>query len=429
MNIRWRTPWSGRLLSFCLTLVFAVNVGAAFGNYNSILIGDQAAGMAGAATAVAEDSAGGAWYNPATLAALKGESFSAAVGIYKKFDTRYGGGDDLISAALKVNQGFFRALPSSTGSVIRPKQIPWLAEWTLALSILVPEYDTFRGEVSRTTDNTSTLTATDESLWAGGAMARRISPTEYFGFTIYYTARSLNKSVNDRTYRGPADFKIFTEERALTQNGLIFQVGYLKDIDAHWSFGTSLRFPNIHIVGRASYVANTLAANQAEQPLSLTDLDTKARIPARLNLGVAYRDNERWLISGDVNIYGYEQYEDLQTVVPGVAEKLEHRALVNASIGVEYKWTDWLKTRTGFFTNFSSHPTPDPTEVHGQGDQINQMGFSANAAFRSGQIEYTFGGYYSGGVGESVQRADHTYSVIKKSQNIFTMLVGTSYYF
>lgn len=385
--------------------------------------------MAGAATSVAEDTAGAAWYNPATLAVMKGESFSAAVGIYKKFDTTYGDGGDLISAALKVNQGFFRALPSSTASVIRPKQISWLQDWTLTMSILVPEFDQFRGQVGKTEENSSTLTMVDESLWAGGAMARRISATEYFGFTVYYTARSLSKSVNDRTYRGPSDFKIFTEDRSITQNSVVFIAGYLKELSPEWSWGASLRFPNLHIVGRASYLSSTLEAGVAEKPESLTDLDSKARIPARLNLGISYRDNQRWLIAADVNVHGFEQYDDMQTVVPGIAEKLEHRVLTNVSIGAEYKWTEWLKTRMGFFTNYSSHPSPDPRFVRGQGDQVNQLGFAANAAFRSGQIEYTFGGYYSGGQGQGVQRVNHTYQVLKKNQNIFTMLVGTSYYF
>lgn len=402
---------------------------AAFGNYNSILIGDMAAGMGGAATAVAEDSAGGAWYNPATLAAMKGESFSAAVGIYKKFDTVYGQGDDLISSALKVNQGFFRALPSSSGSVIRPRQIDWLKEWTLTLSIIVPEFDQYRGQVAKSDVNSSTLTLTDESLWAGGAMSRQISPTEYFGFTIYYTARALTKSVNDRTYRGPNDFKIFTEDRNITQNGVLFIIGYLKELDAHWSWGTSIRFPSMHIMGRASYLANTFEAGQAEQPVALTELDSKTRIPPRVNLGVMWRDNERWIVAADLNLHGYEQYEDLQITTPGIAEKLEHRALANVSVGVEYKFTHWFKMRGGVFTNFSSFPRPDPATSRGQADQVNQLGFSANAAFRSGQIEYAFGGYYTGGRGDGVQRVDHQYVVLPKVQNVYTMLVGTSYYF
>lgn len=385
--------------------------------------------MGGAATAVVGDAAAGAWYNPATLAAMQGESFSASVGIYKKFDTQYGIGSDLISSALKANQGFFRALPSSTGSVIRPKQIWWLQDWTLTMSILVPEYDQFRGEINRSDTNVSTLALTDESLWAGGAMARRISSSEFFGFTLYYTARSLDKSVTDRTYHSPTDFKIFTEDRAIKQNAIVAILGYLKDLNENWKLGISVRLPSLHVLGRASYLENTLESGQAEQPKSFSDLDSKTRIPPRLNVGISYDDHDRWVMAAEVNAYGAEQYDDLQILVPGIAEKIEHVATLNASLGGEYKWTEWFKTRAGIFTNFSSMVAPDKNNVHGQGDRVNQLGFAANAAFRSGHIEYTFGGYYSGGQGEGIHRVDQELKAVTKSQNIFTMLVGTSYYF
>lgn len=414
---------------FLLLLLFSsTECLAAFGNYNSILIGDQAAGMGGAATAVADDNAAAPWYNPAALGAIPGQSFSAAVGIYKKFETQYGQSEDLVSSALRVNQGFFRALPSSTSSVIRP-QHEFFRGWTLAMSILVPEFDQFRGEVNHTEINTSVLTTTDESLWVGGSAAKEIASGEFVGFSLYYAARSMNKTVDDRTYRSPTDFQIFTENRALTQNAMVFVTGYLRQLNEHWSVGASLRFPSLHIMGRGSYLANNFRAGQAEQPITLNELDSKSRIPARLNLGAAYRDAGKLLVALDVNAHSGESYEDLQSSRTGVAESYEHLPLLNVSLGAEYQWTQWLRTRFGFFTNFSSHPKPDPNRVGSQGDHVDQLGFSANMAFRSGAIEYTFGGYYSGGRGESVQRLDHQYRVIEKNQNIFTMLVGTSYYF
>lgn len=403
-------------------------VQAAFSNYNSILIGDQSAGMAGAATAVAKDSSGAAWYNPATLAAMDGKSFSASVGIYKKFETRYGQGDDLVNAALRSNQGFFRALPSSTGSVIRPTQISWLQDWTLSLSILVPEFDSFRGDVNSTDTNMSTLSMIDESIWAGGAMARRISSSEFFGLTTYYTARSLTKTVNDRVYNSPTDFKIYNEERTLTQNAVVFILGYLKEFNPNWKLGISARLPSIQVAGRATYIENTIEeTGSTGTNKNFTQLDSKTRIPTKFSVGLSYDDQDRWLIAGDIALYGQEQYRDVE--LDGVAENIEHRRILNASLGAEYKWNEWLKTRAGFFTNFSSHPDPDKNKVRGQGDKVDQLGFSANLAFRSGNIEYTFGGYYTGGNGKSVQRISGNYDLINKAQNTFTMLVGNSYSF
>ncbi len=58
------------------------------------------------------------------------------------------------------------------------------------------------------------------------------------------------------------------------------------------------------------------------------------------------------------------------------------------------------------------------------------LGFSANAVFISdNKIAYTFGGYYTGGIGQSLQRGFGIYQKVSKKQDIFTMLVGTSFYF
>jgi long-chain fatty acid transport protein len=406
-------------------VLFAFEAAANFSNYNSILIGDQAAGMGGAATAMIEDASGMAWYNPAGLAKLEGQSFSAAVGIYKKFDIRYREESDLTKASFRVNQGFFRALPSSTGSVIRPHQLEWLEGWTMALSILVPEYESFKGDIATEGQSASTLTLTTESIWVGGAAARRLNDRDSFGFTVYYTARSVSKTVNDRTIISTVQSQIFTEERNLTQNALVGLVSWHRDIDDHWKVGVSYRFPSLHIAGKAEVYQTFIDNGAIQNPISESSLDTRARIPWKATVGVAYvtPGTSRW--AADVSTYGPLSYGDLER--EDLSEKIEHRPVWNVSLGYEKEWREWFKTRVGFFSNFSSHPDPDPSLVRGQGDHVDQAGFSANAAFRSGNIEYTFGGYYTGGRGRSVQRINQAYEVVTKAQNVFTMLVGTSY--
>lgn len=419
-------------LRLCLLLLILIlarvhSAHANISNYNSILIGDQAAGMGGAATAMTEDASALPWYNPAGLAKLRGKSFSAAVGIYKKFDTRFQDDGDLTKASLRVNQGFFRALPSSTGSIVRPKEIPWLENWTLALSILVPEYETFKGDVFGEGQSVSTLNLTTESIWVGIAASKMVKADESMGITIYYTARSVSKSVSDRTYIDPTRSQIFTEERNITQNGVVAILGWHKDLSPKWKLGISQRLPSLHVAGSAEVYQAMISDGALLEPVYERRLDTKTRIPAKTSVGVAYVDpgRSRWAL--DVNYYQGLSYGDLESY--DFAERIEHKPTVNVSLGYERSWTRFLKSRTGFFSNYSSHPDPDPTLVKGQGDHVDQAGFSANLAFRSGRIEYTFGGYYTGGRGRSVQRVQQEYVVLPKVQNIFTMLVGTSYYF
>lgn len=416
-----------RVLLFVLIWLLAHSARANFANYNSILIGDQAAGMGGAATAMVEDASGMAWYNPAGLAKLRGQSFSAAVGIYKKFDIRYNQDGDLTQASLSANQGFFRALPSSTGSVIRPKQIESLQGWTMALSILVPEYQTFNGEIFSQDQSSSTLTLTTESIWVGTGFARDISPRDSVGLTIYYTARSVTKSVNDTTYINTTQSQIFTEDRNMTQNSVVAIIGWHRDMDDKWKIGTSFRLPSFHVAGKADVTQTEITNGSISPPVSRRGIETKARIPWKASVGVAYVDPGSFRWAFDVNAYGAQSYGDVEEFE--LAEKIEQRQVWNVSTGLENVWADWLKTRVGIFSNYSSHPDPDPALVQGQADHVDQAGFSANLAFRSENIEYTFGGYYTGGRGRSVQRINQVYEVVPKTENVFTMLVGTSYSF
>ena len=85
----------------------------AFSNPNSVLIGEHAAGMAGAYTAIIGDSSAAGFYNPATLVRIKGNSVSASATLFNKFDTTYGEGGSLLDAGDRVNRGFFPYNPLS----------------------------------------------------------------------------------------------------------------------------------------------------------------------------------------------------------------------------------------------------------------------------------------------------------------------------
>jgi hypothetical protein len=399
---------------------------AAFSNYNSILIGDQAAGMGGAATAVVGDASSCSWYNPATCALLRGRSFSAAVGIYKKFDTIYGENADLIKAGLKVNQGFFRPLPSSTGSIVRFKDIPI---WTFAFTIVTPEYDTFKGDLLNSNNSKTALTLTDESLWVGGSISRPISSNEAVGLTLYYTARNFSKTLTDRTFASQTSTNIYQEEKGFTQNAIVGTLGYYIHLNQHWNLGFSWRMPSYHVAGNATYFDSYLESGTTTRTNNYSSLASPSHIPQRYNIGISYEEKSRFTLAMDISNYSKESYKDLEVEQAGIAEEIQHNPIWNMSLGGEYFFKPWLKGRIGFFSNLSAHPTPDIEKVRGQGDHIDQFGWSANLALRSGRITYTFGGYYSGGRGLSSQRINQQVAVIAKTQQVSTMLVGTSYSF
>lgn len=407
-----------------IQLFMLVRAFAAYSNYNSILIGEQGAGLGGAYTAMYGDASAAPFYNPAGLAWMRGNSFSSSVSIYKKFDTVMGKEEDLIKAPLRVNQGFFQSIPSSAGSVVR-----W-GDYNVGLSIVVPDYDTFKGDISTTATNTSMLNFIDESLWVGGTLAKRISKTETAGLTLYYTARNYNRTVQDRTVdEGAGTAVIFSEEKNVTGNSVVALLGY----QIHWTdkffMGISLRAPGLPVAGTGSYFKTEITAVGGATPypstISKPAISASTRIPGKFTLGFAYKES-RWLVSADGTIYSAERYFDFSDT--DIRSKIQHQVMFNGSLGAEYNFYPWLIFRTGWFTNLTSHKELDIADKYG--DRVDQLGWAANVTLISKEkIRFTFGGYYTGGRGKTIQRINQNYDIIPKTQQVFTMLMATSYYF
>lgn len=413
-----------RIIILQILALMTINAHAGFSNYNSILPGDKSAGMGGAATALVGDVSSASFYNPATLAELEGSAFSAAVGIYKKYDTVYGKEEDYTKAPLRANIGFFRSLPASSGSMIR------FGDYVACLSIVVPDYDNFKGDLKNTAEGVSTLSYVDESLWVGGSVAKKLDEQSSLGFTLYYTARNYTRSAQDRSYVG-TDSKVFTSEKAIIQNALVPIVGYFYNYSNDLKLGVSLRIPAFPIQGTGSLYEtySDSAVSGSTTNVSLDALSSPIQIPGKLTFGWAYLYDPTLQLTGDLSVYEATSYPDLVTT-SGSFITYQHRQIANGSLGLEKSLTEWFKVRFGVFTNFSAHPDVDAVKNQEQPDKVDQLGFSANVIYiKDKKIGYTFGGYYSGGRGKSAQRIDQQYQVVTKTQHVFTMLVGTNFFF
>ncbi len=402
----------------------------AYSNYNSMLVGNQAAGMGGAYTALSKDSSAVAFYNPAALGFATNSSASASASVYKKFDTKYGDLDQFSTASLRVNQGFFRGVPSASGSVLTYEKM------NAAFSIVVPDYDTFGGEIRSTATSVSLLNVLDESLWVGGGFGILLSqlndswdPDTSIGVSLFYTARNYSRTVRERVVTGGTEAMVMSEEKNILGNSLIAVLG-VQSRYLDWSWGVSLRPPSLQINGTGSYFKSVVTTNPfssvSENHPSVTTL---TKIPAKLTIGAAWFPNEDWTLSFDLSGYSQESYRDMTD--PGTtADEIHHRAIVNVNLGAEHPLNRWLTLRLGAFTNFSSHDEPDATPSVRQSDRLDQLGWSANIGIETREkFTFTFGGYYTGGRGQSVQLLDQALARVPKSQQVFTMLVGTAFHF
>lgn len=395
---------------------------ASYGNYNSVLIGDRAAGMGGAYTALSDDPAACSFYNPATLSRMKGSTLSAAVNIYKKFDTNYGKNTDFLKAPLRINRGTIVPVPSSSGSVYN------FQNFAIALSIVFPDFDYYTGEIRSKTNETSFLSYRDESLWVGGSIALNITSRSSLGLTMYYVSQTFNRSLTDQ-YTDGGDTINISEEKTISNNHLIYLLGYYYKINPNWSFGTSLRTASLKVASRGTYFKTRLGTVSGVSPtVNISNLKSETRIPSKISLGIAYDEPRKQTISFDVSFYDSERYVDITETV--AQDIYNHKPTLNAAIGYEKHLKDWLSLRLGAYTNFSSFEDIPNNPTRRYGDHINMWGFSTNFGIHtSNKTTITLGGYYNGGEGESTQQIGGGFQKIYKSIQVFSFLVATAFQF
>jgi long-chain fatty acid transport protein len=400
---------------------------AAFSNHNSVLIGERAAGMGGAFTALTGDPAATPYYNPATTVLLTGSSLSASVNVYNKYETTLGGGQDFTETPLKINRGFFRSIPSSSGTIVH------FGSFAAGISIIVPDYEFYSGQIKGNSNTSSFLNSVDESLWAGGTFSVRLTEDNSVGASLYYTARNLTRSVSDRIVSGTQAI-ITQEEKNLSSNAVVGILGAYHRINPIWSIGASYRLPSLPIAGEASYYrSRTDTALLATSVINRSNLRAITPIPSKLTIGVAREiknaNTPSNTFSVDLQIHESVKYQDLPELPEG-ADFIAHRNIVNLAIGFEQAIHELTTVRIGFFTNLSSHPRPDPTLNRRQGDHVDMQGLSANTTFKTkDNTSFTIGGYYSGGKGTTVERTGDSLQIIAKSQQIYTMLIATGFFF
>ncbi len=268
------------ILSFVtLVLLFGSGAQAAYNNFSSVLLGARAAGLSGAYTALSGDAAATPFYNPATSILQEGSSFSGSVHVFNKYETNIGQPGDFQAAPGRLNRGFFRSLPSSSGIILNFK------EFALGLSILVPDYDFYSGQVKGDDNTVSSLNFFDESLWVGGTASKKLSSVDSIGLSIYYTARNLSGSVNDRVTNAAATITTITlEEKNLTSNNIVAVIGYHRRLSNEWSAGISYRPPSLQVAGEGSfYRSTTVTSPYSDSVINQGGLKAMTEIPAKFS--------------------------------------------------------------------------------------------------------------------------------------------------
>lgn len=402
---------------FAAMYLSAANTFAAYTNYNSVMLGDRASGMGGAFTALTGDPSASPFYNPATLARLKGTSLSSSVSLLNKYDSVYGRHESLDDSVFQINKGSILTIPAATGLFTN------LGHFSFGLSIVVPDFRHFNGEISSEGNQITNLTINEQSLWVGGSLALNITELDALGLTFYYTSDTTEKAIFNR-YETTGETFTENESRNVNSNSAIFILGHYHELSPHWKIGTSYRFRSIQVNGEGEYSFSKVGTVSGAEPLIRKPKSiTKSEIPDRLAFGIAYERPKDFTLSLDVSYHGHNRYQDLSEN----GELIVRDGTINYAVGVEKYFLPWLSGRTGFFTDYSSAPKIPNNPERSYSDHINKLGFSANFGIQvSEHTVMSLGGYYVGGRGETAERMGASITRLNKSDYLFSFLVGAS---
>ncbi|OFZ11415.1 MAG: hypothetical protein A2Z20_04870 [Bdellovibrionales bacterium RBG_16_40_8] len=384
------------------------------------MLGDRAGGMGGAFTSLTGDPAAGAYYNPATLARLLGSSLSTSVNLFNKYDASYGSYEKLDKAVFRINKGSILTIPAASGIFSS------FRSFTGGLSIVMPDYQTFGGDVYRNSNDSTFLRTDDRSLWVGGAFAFNLTERQALGLTVYYTSESTSRSLTNR-YEDSGDVIVFNEEKTRSQNSFVYVLGFYQELTAKLRLGTSYRFRSIPVSGEGSFLRSKVGTISGAEPIEQNNkLAADSRIPDKLSLGVSYVDPYKLTLSLDINYYGANRYTDLDKL----GDQIIQKEIFNVALGYEKYFAAWLALRLGVFTDLSASPDIPTTPTRRYQDHIDKYGFSTNIGINTTEhTTISIGGYYLGGTGVAAERIGPDFKRVDKTDRLFSFLVGSSYSF
>ena len=384
-------------------------------HYNNILIGDRAAGMAGAYTAISDDPSG-LYYNPAGIVFAPGRSFSASVNAYQYSKKTYkdvlgGNGWERVSSNLLPN--YFGVIqPLGKGKLGFSYAVPDTRLENQAQTFYnIPGIDPVTSQPITITRYVINMNDIDYTYNFGPSYAFKINDKLSLGATAYmhYRDRQL---ISNHFVAVDNNLSIAGDERYQWQNvyDTVSEWGLKPAFGVMW---TPMDKVSFGFTMSKSYMFNS---NRRKQ-ITFRDLDSGSNLPAynvwesndnrefplTTTIGAAYFPTESLLLSADISHNnGASSTLNFKNISTGATAALytPQSETVNAAIGAEYYPSARIALRSGLFTNMANTPNLTTGNAN-EPEHIDMYGASLSISHFTRSSSLTFGGSYSYGTGKS----------------------------
>lgn len=399
-------------------------------NYQQYVIGDRAAGMGGAGTALGT-ALDAAYYNPAGLAYTKQRTISISASLYgwQKYKA-----DDALYPSEDVSTTSFITVPPAMGLVFFAT-----TNTAVGLAAFVPYRYQLSDILAFPKDNNYyNISTDDQTLWVGPSIAHAFSEEWSVGAGAYCVYRNYNSLqtvyLNHEAYAATQSLKYRTFA-ALLMAGVQYRP------TEHWRLGLSAQAPSMAVWGNGEYQANELLVVDDEY-IKLFEhadnMDAQNRTPAKFTAGIGWEEEKVFGLGLDVSWHLANSYNRLsgtyqQTGEPAIAEYANY-AVVDFNIGGEYYIDRTYPIRAGFYTSRSAAPDID-LEKQNYPSPINEYGLTASIGretehiLMSIGINYVFGSGDDYGFKMNPKTGEVSQTVSSASERQIYVFFNTSYMF
>lgn len=366
-------------------------------HYNNILIGDRAAGMGGAYTAVSDDPSG-MYYNPAGLAYVAGRSLSASVNAYSVTTRTYKGalnGQDWTRTSSALLPNFF--------GIVQP-----VGKVKVGFSYAVPDSNqedqdqTFgglpwSGSDLRSSTHVINFNNKNDTTLFGPSAAMLVSDTLSVGATLYVHKRGTEAILNQSRESDDKALFLWRNDYIETDEwGLRPVLGILWSPVDKISIGISAAKTFIltsENLSQTTFATNDPTATFVRTNPGMVTTDERREYPWQVTAGVAFFPSPSFLLSADLGYSSSYSY-------PFLGRSQEREAVLNGAVGAEYYLTPSWAVRAGLFTDFANTPKLDPSKSN-QFEHIDLYGGTLSVSHFTKNTSLTLGGSVKSGSGDS----------------------------
>jgi len=381
-----------------LALALLLAAGAAradFFNARNVLIGERAATMGGAFTALADDGSA-AYYNPAGLSQLPGFTATVAADAYALYllhrvEVLNGNGDRLglsfiqpasipttFGATYSFRPGLVAGLHAFTGDLFRVSAIATRQDTALEVP-MAGTLQSFSGVSLRAKLEL-------QSALMGPSLGWDVGHGFSVGAALFYHLAQSTVSLATEYFTPGGEHAMVQQANEVLSGGLVPSLGVLYRAPLGLRFGLSWQCQTLPLHGTNDWSSSAVSTGLGES-FAAGRVRGEVRNPHRFALGLAWDRPGVLTLSADVVVYAGLDYPAPHEPLRADLADNRHRELahVDGSLGAEVPLNSRWALRAGLFTNTSSASQQFIEE------RVQLFGATLGVGFRTGNLETGLG--------------------------------------